>query len=333
MRKLKTGIDNYSLYPLDLSPMETLKWALKHGAEGVAFSGLDKKNQSIAGRSYLLEMLAFARENRMYIEWGGGQHIPRDLTNWSKKDLFELNRKAAEDAMSLETRIIRSCSGGLMRWDPTSPSTETLLNEIALCLKAQKQMLRDFNVLLAIETHFEFTTFELLRLFEKCDAEPGDYLGICLDTMNLLTMLEDPETAVERILPWVVSCHIKDGGILQTRNGFNSFPTGIGDGVINFNEIISMIGSLPQEVFLSIEDHGGNFDIPINNKEFKKEFPDFTEEEQNKLVQLSNATRQKIKKGKCRKTSREEWPELCETRIIEDIVNLKRIVDELKIEN
>ena len=48
-----------------------------------------------------------------------------------------------------------------------------------------------------------------------CEAEPGGWLGICLDTMNLLTMIEDPVMATRRLLPWVVSTHIKDGGVLM----------------------------------------------------------------------------------------------------------------------
>ena len=78
-------------------------------------------------------------------------------------------------------------------------------------------MLRDHGVVLAIETHFEFTSFELCRLIEMCEAEPGGWLGICLDTMNLLTMIEHPVWATERLLPWVVSTHIKDGGVLMGR--------------------------------------------------------------------------------------------------------------------
>lgn len=325
MKKPKVGIDNYSLYPLDMSPMNTIKRAKSYGAEGVAFSGLDKKNQKIADRHYLTDLLGFARSKNMYIEWGGGQHIPRDMTNWGKKDLFEINRKAAEEAMLLETRIIRSCSGGLMRWDKSSPSTEILLKEMATALKSQKSMLRDNNAVLAIETHFEFTTFELLQLFEECDAQPGDWLGICLDTMNLLTMLEDPEMATKRILPWLVSTHIKDGGIILTDEGYKSFPTAIGEGIINLNNIISMIESIPGEIYLSIEDHGGDFSIPVIDKDFRKEFPDLTDEEENKLKQLSRKTEEKIQSGECRITKREEWPDVCEARVAQDIVNLKEI--------
>ncbi|MFC2121243.1 sugar phosphate isomerase/epimerase family protein [Bacteroidota bacterium] len=306
MKSIKIGIDNYSLFPLDLNPMETLEWAMKFGAEGVAFSGLNKKNIELADKSYLLDMLEYTKSNDLYIEWGGAQHIPRDLNTWGKIDIFENNRKVAEEANILETKIIRSCSGGLMRWNPESIPTDILLKEMIEVLKSQKQMLRDNNAILAIETHFEFTTHELFRLFEECDAEPGDYLGICLDTMNLLTMLEDPEMATERILPWVVSTHIKDGGILMNNNGFKSFPTRIGQGCVNIKNIITRIGSLPNEIFLSIEDHGGDFDMPVFDEKFLKEFPDLNSNEFNKLKQLSQITENKIKTGECAIINREK---------------------------
>ena len=149
---------------------------------------------------------------------------PEDLTSFAKKEIFLSNRKAIAEADALGVKIIRSCSGGLMRWNQNAPETEVFLKEAAIELKKQAQMFRDNGVILAIETHFEFTTFELLRLFEMCEADPDDYLGICLDTMNLLTMLEDPVAATERILPWIVSTHIKDGGIFSGEDGIDYFP-------------------------------------------------------------------------------------------------------------
>ena len=150
-----------------------------------------------------------------------------------------------------------------MRWNPDSPSTEALLEAITDSLRSQRQMLKDHNVILAIETHFEFTTHELLRLFEQCNAEPDDYLGICLDTMNLLTMLEDPIKATERILPWVVSTHIKDGAILLASEGLMTFPVEIGKGIVNLQEIVTRITSLPHEVHLTIEATAAVFPFPF----------------------------------------------------------------------
>jgi sugar phosphate isomerase/epimerase len=326
MKNLQVGIDNYGLLPLTLSPLQILQWARDNGAEGVQFSGLTPEESQRIDSVKLEELSQFASANDLYLEWGGGQHIPFDMQTWAKKDIFEVNRKAAREAEILGTRIIRSCSGGLMRWNPDNPKTGTLLEETAAALRSQKQMLKDHDVVLAIETHFEFTTFELLRLFERCDAEPGDYLGICFDTMNLLTMLEEPVSATERILPWIVSSHIKDGGLILESDDLISFPAEIGKGVIDLTQIIVLLDSLPHNVNLSIEDHGGSFVLPVSNPQFRAEFPDLSREEFSKLLILGDLTKDRMEREGLVMVEREKWPEICEERLKRDLRALKELV-------
>ena len=90
VKKFSVGIDNYSLSPLHLSPLETLQWAKNFGAEGVAFSGLDNKNQQKITNQYLKDLRDIAQCNNLYLEWGGAQHIPRDMNSWCKKEIFNL---------------------------------------------------------------------------------------------------------------------------------------------------------------------------------------------------------------------------------------------------
>jgi len=326
MKTLPIGIDTYGLEPLQLNPLQILEWAKDNGAEGVQFSGLNEEQRKEIDDKYLKGLAQFAASNDLYLEWGGGQHIPFDVETWKKKDIRKINRTAAKEAAALGTRIIRSCSGGLMRWNPESPPTETLLKEMAKSLKSQRQMFKDHDVILAIETHFEFTTHELLRLFDTCDAAPGDYLGICLDTMNLLTMLEDPVMAAERILPWVVSTHIKDGAILLTSEGFVTFPAEIGKGIIDFKKIIGSLASLPHEINLSIEDHGGRFHLPIFDPDFLSKFPDLTVPELSSLIQLSQKTEELFRTDRLDITEREEWPTVCDSRLLRDIQALKELL-------
>lgn len=326
MKTFRIGIDNYGMYPLQLKPLEILKWAKDNEAEGVQFSGLSPGERENIDAAYLKDLAQYASSNNLYLEWGGGQHIPYNTNTWEKEDIYQINSNAAEEAAILNTRIIRSCSGGLMRWKSESPMTETLLQETANCLRSQRQMLKDHNVILAIETHFEFTTHELLRLFKHCDAEPGDYLGICLDTMNLLTMLEDPIKATERILPWVVSTHIKDGALLLTSEGLVSFPAEIGKGVINLCQIIEQIALLPAEVHLTIEDHGGNFTLPIFDHLFLSKFPDLTTQELADLIQLAIRTEEVFRTDQLDMTERGKWPEICESRLKRDIKALKELL-------
>jgi sugar phosphate isomerase/epimerase len=327
MKQFRIGIDNYGLSPLSLSPMEILRWAKEHGAEGVHFSGLDRDQHKLVDTSYLKDLSQYASSHHMYLEWGGGQHIPYDTETWEGSDIFTINLRAAKEAELLGTPIIRSCSGGLFRWREESPSTEKLLSETAKALRKNRSMLRDHNVILAIETHFEFTTFELVELFDRCDAEPGDYLGICLDTMNLLTMLEDPVAATERVLPWVVCTHIKDGGLLLSGEGIVTFPMAIGRGVIHLSEIASMLSTLSRDVTLSIESHGGSFSLPVFDANFLSKFPDLSAQEFALLIQKAHLFEKDCGTRPPDITDREKWPEICESRISQDIKTAKKILN------
>jgi len=326
MRKLRVGVDSYSLKPLDLSPFEALEWAVMNGADGVQFSEINIPPGTSLDKAFLQEFRSFAAENRLYIEWGGGEHIPLNLATGRPKDIFESNRRAAEQALRLGSSTLRSCSGGLMRWNKDSPSTGEFLSLTAAALREQKPMLRDNGVILAIETHFEFTSFELLRLFEMCGAVPGEYLGICLDTMNLLTMLEDPVLAARRLLPWVVTTHIKDGGLMLTADGFVSFTAEAGKGIVDLPAIIELLAAVHPEITLTIEDHGGDFLIPVNDPDFLARFPDLSVPELVRLQGLAVRTRGLMDAGKLAVLARDRWPAVCEPRVKRDIRAVRRIL-------
>lgn len=127
MNRLRIGLDNYGLFPLGLTSLQTLQWARDNGAEGVQFSGLPPEESQNVDLTKLKDLSHFASDHDLYLEWGSGQHIPFDMQTWARKNIFEINRKAAREAEILGTRIIRSCSGGLMRWNPNNPKTDKLL--------------------------------------------------------------------------------------------------------------------------------------------------------------------------------------------------------------
>jgi 3-oxoisoapionate decarboxylase len=319
----RVGLDAYSLHPLHLDPLALLQRAVELGAGGVQFSGFPPEVQSTLTAERLREIRQAAGERGLYLEWGGGQHIPRAMGTWAQVDIAAANRTAVEQAVAVGARVIRSCSGGLMRWDPAAPPTEVFVRETIAALRPLRSLLRDHGVVLAIETHFEFTSFELLRILEGCEAEPGDWLGICLDTMNLLTMLEDPIRASRRLLPWVVATHIKDGGLLLAAEGMTSFPAGIGEGVVDLGGIIAMLDELPRPIALTIEDHGGEFSLPIHDGRFLSQFPNLTVAELAELIRLAQAT---LERPRCRPMAREDWPGRCAARVAADIAALKAIV-------
>ncbi|HSW35206.1 MAG TPA: hypothetical protein VLH18_01245, partial [Candidatus Limnocylindrales bacterium] len=99
----KTGIDSHSLYPLNLMPHEVLLWANRNGAGGVHFSVLPEPQKDDLTVAYLHDLGQMARDMDLYIEWGGGKHIPFNTGDWSTEDLMPLNMKAAGEAVALGT--------------------------------------------------------------------------------------------------------------------------------------------------------------------------------------------------------------------------------------
>ena len=201
-----------------------------------------------------------------------------------------------------------------MRWDDGAPATEALLREAAGALRGLMPVLESYGVTLAIELHFEFTTFELLRLFEMCEAQPGGCVGICLDTMNLLTMLEDPVLGTERVLPWVVATHAKDGSVALTERGLTSFTAEVGTGSVDWENVLARLLRLERLPHLSIEDHGGSFDLPIFDPVFLSRFPDVTAGELARLLKLAQENANRAPGRRAAPLARNEWPGPCEAR-------------------
>jgi sugar phosphate isomerase/epimerase len=203
---------------------------------------------------------------------------------------------------------------------------------MAAALRPQRALFDDLGVTLAIELHFEFTTFELIRLFEMCDAEPGGWLGICLDTFNLLPMLEDPVAGTERILPWVVATHVKDGAVVLRPEGISTFPTPLGTGHVDLPAILDLLESESPPVNLSVESHGGSFSTAIFDAEFLERFPDLTGAEMESLLRMGRQGKELFSNGELRITERAHWPEICEERTEADLRYLQGLVSERSVD-
>jgi len=324
---MRVGIDSYCLNPLKLDPVSILRWVSDRGGEGVQFSEVHPRDGRPVDEGLLREISSAASASDMYLEWGGGEHVPFDTSSWQKKDLTEGNLRAAKQASALGATVVRSCSGGFFRWSNEPPDTETLLAEMAKTLRPQRDAFEDLAVTLAIELHFEFTTFELLRLFESCDAEPGGWLGVCLDTFNMLPMLEDPVAGTARVLPWVVATHMKDGAVSLGPEGLVTFPTELGHGQVDMDAIVRLLESAPQQVNLSVEDHGGTFKTNIYDAEFMTRFPDLTGSEMGQLIKLAHDGTDLLSEARVRATDRADWPPVCQQRTEAGVGFLKRLAE------
>ncbi|SEM56755.1 sugar phosphate isomerase/epimerase [Paenibacillus sp. OV219] len=96
------------------------------------------------------------------------------------------------------------------------------------------------GIALAIENHGMHTTRQLVQLFESIAST---YVGCCLDTVNSFGALENPETVIDRLVPYLVNLHIKDFDIKRVDHqmGYTILGTPAGAGKLNIGYLMDRI--------------------------------------------------------------------------------------------
>lgn len=91
---------------------------------------------------------------------------------------------------------------------------------------------------LALENHKDWTNDEMVALMKQFSSE---YLGVCLDTGNNLSLLDDAEDTIDALLPYVVTTHIKDMGVKEYDEGFLMSEVLFGEGFLDIPKVVSKI--------------------------------------------------------------------------------------------
>jgi sugar phosphate isomerase/epimerase len=110
-------------------------------------------------------------------------------------------------------------------------------DEAAVRLREFAATFRASGVTLAIENHDRFTVAELAGLVRRL----GDWVGICLDTVNSLGSLETPEVVVDALAPLSVALHLKDFLIRRHPHqmGFEVIGAPAGEGMLDIPAIVA----------------------------------------------------------------------------------------------
>ena len=103
---------------------------------------------------------------------------------------------------------------------------------------------------LAIENHKDFTADEMAALMrEKRHA----LLGVCLDTGNNISLLDDPMAVVETLAPYAITTHVKDMGVQPYADGFLLSEMPLGQGMLDMRRIVDTIHAARPQARLTLE--------------------------------------------------------------------------------
>jgi 3-oxoisoapionate decarboxylase len=180
----------------------------------------------------------------MYLE--GIIALPRDE---SDVDRFEAEVQTAERAGA---RVVRTVmlSGRRYETFSTAESFRRFAESSAHSLKLAAKVVARHDVLLAVENHKDWRADELLGILGKAG---NDRVGVCLDTGNSISLLEDPMDVIEALAPRSFTTHFKDMGLEEYRDGFLLAEVPLGSGILDLPRAVRVLRSARPEIRFNIE--------------------------------------------------------------------------------
>lgn len=111
-------------------------------------------------------------------------------------------------------------------------------------------ILRKHQIKLAIENHKGWRAAEQAAWMKSLGSE---WVGVCLDFGNNLSLCEDPMETARTLLPYTFYGHIKDMAVEEYEDGFLLSEVGLGDGIVDLKQIVQMLRQKDPNMIINLE--------------------------------------------------------------------------------
>ena len=247
-KKTKLGIDDFSYNirsraektgytpKVTQDPLTFLKYCHSIGAGGL---------QCVIGKrdeAYTKELHAYIEENDLFIEdsvWLGGKvEIER----------FEAGVASVKAAGA---RAIRGfCGGRRYEQFDKRQQFDDFAERSWKTIESVVPIIEKYKIPLAIENHKDWLIPHMLKMLKRIDSE---YVGVCIDTGNSFSLLEDPMDVVKAYAPWAHSVHLKDMAVCEHEDGFLLADVVFGEGTLDLPEMVDIIRKAKPGIKFSVE--------------------------------------------------------------------------------
>ena len=162
---------------------------------------------------------------------------------------FEASLKNAQAAGAT---ALRAACLGTRRYETfkTFDAWQTHVSESHRSLEAALPLLEKYKIPLGLENHKDWTTDEMLAILKR---HSSDYLGVCLDFGNNISVLDPPMDAIEKLAPYTVSTHVKDVAAEVYGEGILLSEVILGSGYINLSAAIGRIRQARPQTRMTLE--------------------------------------------------------------------------------
>ena len=219
-------------------PLVFLAHAKKLGAAGIQ-TGIGLRD-----KEYLAKLRKSAVEAGMFIE--GIIRLPDD-----KQDL-ERFEKEVTSAKETGANILRSAclSGRRYETFETARAFEEFAKKSYERIGLTEPVLAKHNVGLAIENHKDWRADQLVDLLKRLACK---HVGVCVDTGNNISLLEEPSAVVETLAPLALTTHFKDMAVAEYEEGFLLSEVPLGTGFLDLKKMIDVLRKHRPEIRFNLE--------------------------------------------------------------------------------
>lgn len=264
---LPMGYNTYCLRALRWTDAQLLDYAAEQRLDAIFLQdSLDPRAQDPA---HWVEVRQQAQRLQLHLETGGGGILPKTAEDFPKSvaTLENQIRRAAAMGSPFVRCVIASDRASL----PPGP-VEQHMETVVRLMRAVRTRLLDARLKAIIEVHKDLQAWELRQVVE---AAGKDAVGVYLDTGNPVFVLEHPMTTLETLAPYVCSVHLRDSAIYEHPQGVAVQWVPLGEGIVDFPEILEAVKRLCPGVHIYIKPITGRPPtvIPYLDEAYWKMYP------------------------------------------------------------
>jgi len=111
-------------------------------------------------------------------------------------------------------------------------------------------VLRKHRVRLAVENHKGYRSAEQVAWLDRLGSE---WVGVCLDFGNNLSLCEDPLETARALAPYAVFAHIKDMAVEEYEDGFLLSEVPFGEGFLDLKQIVQILRQKDPNIIFDLE--------------------------------------------------------------------------------
>ena len=242
---MKSGFNTYCLRAFRWTDRQLLDYAAEQKHDAIFLQ--DSLDPQTKDPAHWADVKTWAAERQLHLETGGGGILPRTPDAFQASvDNIAYN---AQRAKAMGSPLLRCVLAGDRASLPPGPAEQHMETAIRL-LKASKSRVVDAGLKIAIEIHKDFQAWEHRTIIEEAGK---DFVGTYMDTGNPVFVLEHPMTTLETMAPYILTLHLRDSVIYEHPRGVAVQWVPLGEGVVDFKEIMAAARRLCPNVYVYIK--------------------------------------------------------------------------------